>query len=135
LRDIVHQTLTRGNIQASIDCPADLPPVRADSKQLRIVFANLVRNAQEAMAQGGILSIVARATESQVLVNLSDNGIGMSPEAMERIMEPFHSTKARGLGLGLAIVRAILDRHHGRIAVTSQLGVGTTFTVTIPCHL
>jgi signal transduction histidine kinase len=135
LQDIVRDSVIAKNIQVAIECPADLPPVCADSKQLRIVLANLVRNAQEAMAEGGRLSIGASAADGQVLINVADNGIGMSPELLQRITEPFHSTKTRGLGLGLAIVRAILDRHHARLAVKSELGVGTTFTVIVPCYV
>jgi signal transduction histidine kinase len=135
LKDIVKDSMIRHNIQVAIECPADLPAVCADPKQLRIVLANLIRNAQEAMAEGGKLSIVAGAADGQVVIDVADTGVGMSGESLARFTEPFHSTKTRGLGLGLALVRAILDRHHGRIAVRSQLGVGTTVTVTIPWYI
>jgi signal transduction histidine kinase len=134
LAEVVRKTLTHDRIQVSIDCPGDLPPACADSNQLRIVFANLLRNAQEAMPQGGRLSIGARVSDHQLVIDVADTGTGIAPEVLTSVMEPFHSTKARGLGLGLAIVRAILDKHHGRIMVRSELSVGTVFTIVIPCH-
>src|SRR5439155_515827 len=78
--------------------------------QVRIVFANLVRNAREAMPKGGSLTITGRQVSDGVEVAVADTGVGIPPELLSRIMEPLYSTKARGLGLGLAIARAILDK-------------------------
>ncbi len=120
------------NIEVEIDCPEPLPPVLADIDQLRIVFGNLVRNAREAMPQGGRLRVHGRHVGEAVEVDVSDTGVGISPEGLGRITEPLYSTKARGLGLGLAIVRAILDKNKGRLRVASGLGRGTTCTVQLP---
>lgn len=120
------------NIEVEIDCPASLPPVLADIDQLRIVFGNLVRNAREAMPQGGRLRVLGRHAGEAVEVDVSDTGVGISPEDLGRITEPLYSTKARGLGLGLAIVRAILDKNKGSLRVASELGRGTTCTVRLP---
>jgi len=111
------------------DWPADLPPVLADANQLRIVFANLVRNAREAMPQGGTLTLTGRAVDGRVDVTVADTGVGIPAEELLRIMEPLYTTKARGLGLGLALSRAILEKNTGSLHVTSQPGTGTTFTV------
>jgi len=111
------------------DWPADLPPVLADANQLRIVFANLVRNAREAMPQGGTLTLAGRVADGRVEVTVADTGVGIPAEQLLRIMEPLYTTKARGLGLGLALSRAILEKNTGSLHVTSQPGVGTTFTV------
>jgi signal transduction histidine kinase len=108
-----------------------LPNVLGDPDQLRIVFANLIRNAREAMPQGGMLTFTGRALEETVEVDIADTGVGIAPEHLHRITEPLFSTKARGLGLGLAIARAILEKNAGRLRVTSVLGKGTTFTVTL----
>lgn len=117
------------NVTVEIDCPDSLPPALADIDQLRIVFGNLVRNAREAMPQGGCLTLRGRHVGDGVEVDVADTGVGISSEDLGRITEPLYSTKARGLGLGLAIVRTILDKNKGSLRVTSELGRGTTCTV------
>ena len=101
----------------------------ADPEQLRIVFGNLIRNAREAMPNGGRLSVMGRQNNDAVEVNVTDTGSGIAAESLVRIMEPLYSTKARGLGLGLAIARSILEKNRGSLSVASELGRGTTFTV------
>jgi signal transduction histidine kinase len=119
-------------IQLTLDCPDSLPPALADVDQVRIVFANLIRNAREAMPQGGKLSITAQATDESLQVAVTDTGVGIPPEQLSRVMEPLYSTKARGLGLGLAIARAIVEKNGGRLRAASELGKGSTFTVFLP---
>jgi signal transduction histidine kinase len=109
--------------------PDDLPPVLADADQLRIVFANLVRNAREAMPRGGTLALTARLADGHVHVEVADTGIGIPADQLARIMEPLFTTKARGLGLGLALARAILEKNRGGLLAASTPGQGTTFTV------
>lgn len=121
--DAIQVTLT--NLEA-------LPPILVDGEQIRIVFGNLIRNAREAMPQGGRLTVVGRQVDAFVEVDVEDTGVGISPDALARILEPLYSTKARGLGLGLAIVRAILDKNGGTLRVRSEPGQGTTFTVRLP---
>lgn len=116
-------------IQVSVDCPASLPAVLGDIDQLRIVFANLIRNAGESMPKGGVLSIQGTSTADGVEVAVTDTGVGIAPDDLHRIMEPLYSTKARGLGLGLAIARAILDKNKATMQLTSEIGRGSTFTV------
>src|SRR5262245_514118 len=117
------------NIQVTVDCPDALPPALADVDQMHIVFGNLVRNAREAMPQGGRLAFHGRPAGDGVEVEVTDTGVGIAPENLNRITEPLYSTKARGLGLGLAIVRAILDKNKGSLRITSEIGRGTTCTV------
>jgi signal transduction histidine kinase len=124
-----------GTIQVAIDCPPTLPPVLADGDQLRIVLGNLVRNARDAMPEGGRLTLTARPVADGVEIAVSDTGIGIPPDNLSRIMEPLYSTKARGLGLGLAIARAILDKHKGSLHVVSEPGRGSTFTVRLAAVL
>jgi signal transduction histidine kinase len=118
-----------GNIEAIIDCPDSLPPVLADPDQLRIVLGNLIRNARDAMPEGGQLKIVGRAAEDHVEVDVIDTGVGIPAEHLSQISEPLFSTKSRGLGLGLALVRSILDKNQGALRVSSELGHGSAFTV------
>ena len=117
------------NVRVERDFPADLPPALGDAEQLGIVFANLVRNARDAMPQGGTLTIRARQVDGGLEVAVSDTGVGIAPENLARVAEPLFSTKARGLGLGLALARAILDKHQGSLSATSEPGRGSTFTV------
>jgi signal transduction histidine kinase len=123
------------NVQVTIDFPSSLPPVLGDIDQLRIVFANLIRNALEAMPQGGGLSIMGRGVEGGVEATVTDTGVGISPEDIHRIMEPLYSTKARGLGLGLAIARSILDKNKGNMRLASEIGKGSAFTVRLTAVL
>ncbi len=116
-------------IRMELNIPASLPRALADVDQLRIVFGNLIRNARDAMPGGGKLAIIGRDAGDHIEVDVTDSGTGISPNDLARIMEPLYSSKARGLGLGLAITRAILDKMQGGLGVISQPGEGSTFTV------
>jgi signal transduction histidine kinase len=129
LREVLELNPLPDSIQATLDFPATLPPVLGDIDQIRIVFSNLVRNGREAMPQGGRLSVRGRANADGVEIDVADTGVGIPPENLSRITEPLYSTKARGLGLGLAIARAILDKNKGTLRVASEVGRGTTCTV------
>ncbi len=94
-----------------------------------IVLGNLIRNAREAMPQGGQLTITGRVVAEGVEVAVADTGHGIPPEHLGRIMEPLYSTKACSLGLGLALARAILDKNKGSLRVASTPGQGSTFIV------
>jgi signal transduction histidine kinase len=117
------------NINVRIDCLPSLSSGLGDVDQIRIVFANLIRNGREAMPQGGHLSVHGRPVDDGVEVEIADTGVGISAENLSRITEPLYSTKARGLGLGLAIVRAILEKNNGSLSIASEVGRGTTCTV------
>jgi signal transduction histidine kinase len=111
------------------EAPPDLPAVLADRSQLKIVLSNLVRNAVDAMPNGGVLTISGESDGGQVHLTVADTGVGIPPDRLARIAEPLFTTKAKGLGLGLALARAILDRNRGSLHAASEVGVGTTFTV------
>lgn len=120
-------------INVTLHYPTELPSVLGDGRQLQIVFANLIRNARDAMLpQGGSLTIMAQPVDGDVEVTIADTGAGIPRENLERIMEPLYSTKARGIGLGLAITRSIIDKHGGALRVASELGLGSRFTVRLP---
>jgi signal transduction histidine kinase len=123
------------NCQLMLDCPDNMPPVLVDIDQIRIVFGNLLRNAREAMPQGGQLAVKSRQVEDGVETEISDTGVGIPADLLNRIMEPLYSTKARGLGLGLAIARAILEKNKGSLHVVSEPGQGSTFTVRLAAVL
>jgi signal transduction histidine kinase len=116
-------------IAVAVEFPPDLPQAMGDGDQLRIAFGNLIRNACEAMPQGGRLVISGRQVDGQVDVSVADTGVGIPAEDHTRVMEPLYSTKARGLGLGLAISRSIVEKNQGTLRVTSEPGRGSVFTV------
>lgn len=132
LREVLDSVTVPANVKVELDVPADLPPLAGDKRQLAIIFANLVRNACDAMPQGGQLRLAARAKDKAIEVQVADTGVGIPPESLPRILEPLYSTKARGIGLGLAISNAILAKHGVTLSVTSQVGAGSTFTLHFP---
>jgi signal transduction histidine kinase len=113
------------SVRVSLAIPPSLPSVLVDANQLRIVLGNLIRNAVDAMPHGGELTIGATLGDGAVDVSVADTGGGISPENLHRIAEPLFSTKTRGIGLGLAIVQSILEKHGSRLQVASELGAGT----------
>jgi signal transduction histidine kinase len=117
------------NVEAMIDIPPALPYALADRDQIQIVLGNLIRNAVEAMPGGGELRITGRLQGNEVQIAVADTGEGIPSANLERIMQPLVSTKPRGIGLGLPLVRGILAKNHGRLEVASQVGRGSTFTV------
>lgn len=125
--------LAQAGVEWSIAIAPGLPEVVADESQIRQALLNLVRNAKEAMAGGGRLRVeVGKGEGGQVRLALSDSGAGISRENMEKIFEPFFSTKAKGTGLGLALVQQIVAEHGGRIEVDCPAGGGTRFTIVLP---
>ncbi len=115
---------------------ADTPPIVPGFRnQLKQVFVNLVANAGKSMpAAGGTIVLRTELVRGRVLTHIVDDGAGMSPETLARIFEPFFTTRQTrgGSGLGLALVRTIVERHGGEVTVESVLGAGTTFTVALP---
>ncbi len=110
----------------------DLPLLYVDSSQIGQVLSNLVANAYQAMPEGGDLTLHARAEDGEVKITVSDNGVGISEENMERLFEPLFTTKARGIGLGLAVSKKLVEINGGRIEVESEEGAGTSFTLALP---
>jgi two-component system, NtrC family, nitrogen regulation sensor histidine kinase NtrY len=109
-----------------------LPPVRADRDQVLQVLLNLVRNALDAMPSGGTLRVEARREDEGVGFEVSDTGAGIAPDDLDRIFEPYFTTKESGTGLGLAIARRIAEEHGGRLEARSERGAGAAFTLWLP---
>ena len=119
-------------ISVSLDLPASMPAVAIDRAQMEQVFFNLMKNALEAMKDGGALAIELVHDDTSVSVSFRDSGVGMSDETLARLFEPYRTTKSKGTGLGLMISRRIVAAHGGEISVSSEAGKGTTFTVRLP---
>ena len=119
-------------ITFEIDVPADLPRVQIDRTLIARSLTNIVENALHAMPSAGTLGVAARADDHRVRIRISDTGVGMDPEALERAFEPYFSTKATGTGLGLPIAKRNVELTGGTIAVTSERDRGTTVELTLP---
>ena len=110
----------------------ELPPILIDPGQIRRVFLNLISNAVRAMPEGGRLEIGTGVRDEFVEIIFRDTGQGIAKEDLTKIFEPLFSTMAKGVGLGLAMVKGIVDQYKGMIAVESEIGTGTTITVKLP---
>lgn len=132
LKEVLEVTTLPSNVTVEWSLPTPRPAVLGDRTQLQIVFGNLIRNARDAMQNGGILRLMARDVAESVEITVQDNGAGIPPDSLSRILEPLYSTKAKGIGLGLSIAHEILGRHKGTIHVKSEVGIGSAFTVRLP---
>ena len=127
---------------STIDVPEDvevvyrleesMPAILADRDQLGLVFDNLALNAIQAMSEGGRLTITSCIADGSISISFADTGTGISQENLERIFEPLFTTKARGIGLGLALIKMLVEEHGGEIEVASEAGAGSVFTVQLP---
>jgi two-component system NtrC family sensor kinase len=122
-----------------VDVPDDLPPVLANPPRLRQVAANLIENAINYTPEGGTVTVKARSDDGQLVISVSDTGIGIPLADQPYVFDKFYrAANARddytGTGLGLSIVKSIVENHNGRIWVDSKPGAGTTFTVMLPQH-
>ena len=121
-------------LQFNFDLSEEALPVQADSGQLKQIITNLVVNARDALPDGGSLTVSTVSTDTEAELSVADNGHGMAEEIMDKIFEPFFSTKGsdEGTGLGLSVVRGIVEGHKGTISVESVVGEGTIFRIRLP---
>ncbi len=137
VRELVTLTLSRftppPTVEVRLDIPESLPPVRVDAEQIHQVLRNLILNGVEAMPNGGTLDIRAKDDpEGMVVISVSDGGVGMTAEQMGNLFQPLYTTKARGIGLGLVVVKNLTEANGGRVEVRSTVGKGTTFFIILP---
>ena len=130
--DFFGPTARVARIEIKTFLPSSLPPLRLDRELFKQALLNLMLNAEQAMPEGGELTLLARAEDHSVRLDVIDSGIGMSAESLARCFEPFHTTKPNGSGLGLPTTRRIVQMHGGRIDVQSEPGKGTQFTIRLP---
>jgi signal transduction histidine kinase len=134
--------VTRGDIDVRVEVPRELPPIQGDAHQLTQLFTNLLTNAYEALEGKGRVIVTGELMQlpatpdgrarDALLVEVTDDGPGMTQEMADKIFDPFFTTKAKGSGLGLAIVRKIVDAHDGQIGMRSAPSRGTSIRVTLP---
>jgi two-component system NtrC family sensor kinase len=113
-----------------------LPEIECFPGQLNQVWMNILANAVQAMPNGGMVTITTHADGDAIRVEIKDTGAGMTPEVKARLFEAFFTTKdiGQGTGLGMSISASIIEKHHGKIDVESEVGKGSVFTVTLPVH-
>ncbi len=132
-RLVTHQK--RGeNIEIKLEIEDEMPTIEADEGQIQQAIIALATNAIDAMSEGGTLTFRAFSKNKRVVIEVQDTGIGIAPEELSKIFEPFYTTKevGKGTGLGLSVCYGIITEHSGRVSVRSNIGVGTTFSMFLP---
>ncbi len=134
--DSVREALSRIKAPENIEVVSELqslPPILADPDQLSQVFGNIILNAVQAMPEGGRLVLRSEVpSPGQVALSFTDTGVGIPKENLRKLFEPLFTAKAKGIGLGLAVTKTLVEGHGGTIEVSSEIGNGSTFTVTLP---
>jgi PAS domain S-box-containing protein len=134
-KSIIKESLSHVEIPKNvkvIDLTENKPKIKVDVGKVKRAFINIIRNAIDAMPKGGKLTIKSRKSDGNVEFVFSDTGVGMSKKTMKKLWTPLFTTKAKGMGFGLAICKRVVEAHGGSISVKSACGKGTTCTVTIP---
>ena len=128
--------LKENDINIAATYAKELGLIKASKNQLRQVFLNMVANARDAMPNGGTLSVTTSGDNDNVLVEIADTGTGIKKEHLDKIFDSFFTTKGevKGVGLGLSVCYGFIEDHGGNIEVKSQVGEGTTFTISLPVH-
>lgn len=141
IREVISQALRKcvvpPRVILEINLPDELPPIKIDPMQMHQVFRNLLSNSIDAMPEGGRLVVMGACEEGgkMVTVSICDTGTGIAPENLPKLFQPLFTTKARGIGLGLVVVKNLTEANAGQIEVHSVLGTGTTFSVILPSGL
>jgi signal transduction histidine kinase len=136
VRDLVKAKADAQGVKISIEAESNGDgngtKLDADPEQLKTCFSNLMINAIQAMPGGGELEVGLFPEQDRLEIEITDTGTGILPESLEQIFEPYYSTKETGIGLGLPLTKKIIEEHGGQIRVESEVGLGTTFVVTLP---
>lgn len=111
-----------------------VPPIYCEPRQLKQVFINILKNAIEVMPNGGTITVSVEHVGDDIRIAIRDEGSGIPKDKIKKLGAPFYTTKERGTGLGLMVSYKIIEEHHGRIDVESEVGVGTTFYITLPIN-
>ena len=140
VEELLSRTLRKCTVPAGVrvesEVPSTLPPLQVDPLQIQQVLRNLINNGMEAMPDGGTLEI--RASEDKVTntvtIRIHDSGTGMTAENMAKLFQPLFTTKARGIGLGLVVVKNLTQANGGKVEVQSEPGRGSSFSITFPAQ-
>jgi len=131
---ILQHEIENRAINIELVCPVPVPILTIDPDQMKQAFFNIIKNAIQAMQDGGRIRILITAGERFINVAFSDTGSGIAPEDFSRVLDPYYTTKSTGTGLGLMIVQRIVQEHGGKINIQSVPGAGTTITIMLPLN-
>ncbi|MCL1931085.1 MAG: ATP-binding protein, partial [Treponema sp.] len=134
LAELVRAELDEANIRLLLELDEKLPPALIDERYMKQVLLNLIKNAQAAMPNGGLLTIATQTSDNEIRISVCDTGTGISAENLKKIFDPYFTTKDNGTGLGLTLVFKIIREHQGEISVESREGEGTNFEVILPAY-
>jgi signal transduction histidine kinase len=129
---VLNDKLKEQKVTVRLEIPDDLPLLYCDQELLRNCLFNFITNGAQSMADGGTLTIGAVHADNMFRLSFTDQGSGIPAEDLEKIFQPYFTTKEAGIGLGLAITERIIKEHGGEITVESTVGSGTTITVSLP---
>jgi PAS domain S-box-containing protein len=132
LAEFIRAELEQSRIRLFLELDENLPPALIDERYMKQALLNLIKNAQAAMPNGGLLTIATQTADNEIRISVCDTGMGMSAESLKKIFEPYFTTKDNGTGLGLTLVFKIIKEHHGEIAVESREGEGSNFEISLP---
>jgi len=133
IREVTLLAGSKSNARMDLDLAPEMPLIEADGEALKQVVLNLVINAIQAIPESGTIRIATTASSTgDAIITVADDGVGIPPENLEKVFDPFFSTKPSGTGLGLAMVHRIIDAHHGTIAISSTPGGGTVVILQLP---
>ncbi len=132
LLDFLHLEFKQNQIQLSLNLSDEVPPLFGSPDQLKQALLNLMLNSSQAMPRGGTLTVKTEVEGTQVRIIVEDTGVGIDPSTKDKIFDPYFTTKAKGSGLGLTIVRRVVRDHGGEIKMKSDLNKGTRFEISLP---
>jgi len=127
-----HLEFKQSHILLTLDLSENVPPLFGSPDQFKQALLNLMLNSSQAMPQGGTLSVRTEADGSHIKIIVEDTGVGIDPAARDKIFDPYFTTKEKGSGLGLTIVRRVVRDHGGEIKVKSEVNKGARFEISIP---
>ena len=132
--DLVEARVKQNKVKIDLSIDMDLPKINLDAKWIEQTFLNLILNANDAMKGGGVLKIKAALNNENINVTFEDNGQGIPSDEIEKIFDPFYTTKDEGTGLGLSFIFQVITAHNGDVDVESRIGEGAKFTIKLPIN-
>lgn len=132
IADFLRNEMEQKKVTLALHLDSELPAIIGSADQIKQALLNLLLNALQALPRGGKISVTTQSNETDIKVIVEDNGIGMEDSVIDKIFTPYFTTKTKGSGLGLTVVNRIAKDHGGKIRVQSQLGKGSTFTLSFP---
>lgn len=130
--NLLREEISNRSVDVQLSIPESVPPIKVDRDQMKQAFFNVIRNAIQAMPDGGALEITISSSDTFQAITFRDSGVGIAAEDLARIFEPYHTTKTEGSGLGMMIVQRIVQDHGGQIEVRSKPETGTAITILLP---